>query len=89
MFHLAHLFIGQQVKNTCHVYVLLSFCKLTLHFKPFFTIRAEAEAKKAEGNKAFAEKDYEKAIGFYSEVDLWSLEVCCASHLKIYPRPLL
>lgn len=28
----------------------------------------EAEAKKAEGNAAFANKDYETAIGFYTEV---------------------
>ena len=28
----------------------------------------QAEAKKAEGNTAFAAKDYETAIGFYSEV---------------------
>lgn len=29
---------------------------------------AEAEAKKQEGNAAFGKKDYETAIGFYSEV---------------------
>ena len=29
---------------------------------------AQAESKKAEGNKAFAEKDYETAIARYSEV---------------------
>jgi hypothetical protein len=35
---------------------------------------AAAEAKKAEGNAAFAKKDYETAIGFYSEVGIMLTE---------------
>jgi chaperonin cofactor prefoldin len=45
---------------------------------------AQAEAKKAEGNAAFAAKEYEKAIGFYTE----AIELDASNHLYYSNRSI-